>query len=275
MFISGENNQTSIMTAIKITSWNVNSVKARLNHLVSFLETFKPDVLLLQEIKIVEEAFPLMEIEELGYNILIAGQKTYNGVAILSKFPLELVTRKLPGEESDEQARYIEAIVSLKGSAIRVASVYVPNGQEVGSEKFQYKLRFFERLYNHINQTLKFGDIFAVGGDYNVAPEAVDVYDPKRLDGTVCFHPEERKWFRKILHSGMYDSFRILKPEAQQFSWWDYRSGAWQYNKGMRIDHVLVSPQAVDLLSDAGVEQSVRGLDKPSDHAPVWCEIKI
>lgn len=260
---------------LNIATWNVNSVKSRLPHLVKYLTEYKPDVVLLQELKCVTDAFPYMEIEDLGYNVAAHGQKTYNGVAILSKYPIDDVTTTLPGDESDEQARYIEAVISLNNKAIRVASVYVPNGQAPNSDKFAYKMKFFDRLYDHINKLLTYEEAFIIGGDYNVAPTAIDVYDPKSLEGTVCFHPDEREKLRKILYLGLTDAFRAANDNTQQFSWWDYRGSGWQYNKGMRIDHLLLSPQAADLLQTSEVISDVRGWEKASDHAPVACNLSL
>ena len=250
---------------MKIVSWNVNSVKARLEHLVKYLRENAPDVILLQELKCQDEAFPYMEIEELGYNIAIYGQKSYNGVAILSKHRIEDVYKELDVSES----RYIEAVTN----GVRVASVYVPNGQEVGADKFKYKMSFFKNLHTHLKSLLQYDEKIVIGGDYNVAPCDIDVYDPQALRGTVCFHPEEQYWFRTIENSGYVDSFRVIHPEKQVFSWWDYRAGAYQGNKGMRIDHIFLSPEAADVLQDAGIDAITRGWDKPSDHAPAWVEI--
>lgn len=257
------------MPAVSIATFNVNSINARLPNILAWLDAAKPDIALLQELKCVDEAFPRMEIEERGYNIATHGQKTYNGVAILSKFPLDDVLRGLPGDPSDEQARYIEAVVSLPGSALRVASAYVPNGQDPVSDKFGYKLGFYERLYAHWKTQLALNEAAVLGGDFNCAPEPIDVYDPKRSDGKVCYHPEERKRLRALFHLGMYDAFRLKHPAKQQFSWWDYRGGAYEHNLGLRIDHLLVSARAADALSDCVIDETPRGQEKPSDHAPV------
>lgn len=260
---------------VTVATWNVNSIKSRLPQALAYLKQHAPDIVLLQELKCVDEAFPVLEIESLGYNLALHGQKTYNGVAILSKFPIDETFKGLPGDENDDQARYIESVISLPHGAMRVASVYVPNGQEPGSEKFSYKMRFLDRLYKHLKQLLNYEEILVVGGDYNVAPEEIDVYDPKSLDGTVCFHPEERTRFRKLLHMGFTDAYRALHPQKHQFSWWDYRGGGWQYNKGMRIDHLLLSPEATDRIKTCDIESELRGEEKSSDHVPVYCQLKI
>jgi exodeoxyribonuclease-3 len=258
---------------LKIATWNVNSIKIRLPHLLDWLRADAPDIVLLQELKTTNDTFPYMEIEELGYNIAVHGQKTYNGVAILSKLPLSDVNTVLPGEESDQESRYIEAVASGEGRAFRVASIYVPNGQSPDSDKFQYKLRFFERLRSHMQSLLDFQEIMVLGGDYNVAPDAIDVYDPKGLDGTTCFHPLEREAFHAITHLGIYDAFRTAHPDRQAFSWWDYRSNGFNAGKGMRIDHLLLSSQAVDRLQSCEITGRLRELEKPSDHAPVMCAL--
>jgi exodeoxyribonuclease-3 len=226
-------------------------------------------VLLFQELKCVDEAFPAMEFEERGYNIATHGQKTYNGVAILSKFPLEDVQRGLAGDDSDIQARYIEAVVCAHGKAVRVASAYVPNGQEVGSDKFAYKLAFYDRLIAHWKSRLDLHEMAVLGGDFNCAPQTLDVYDHAKLDGSVCYHADERAKLRTLLHMGMYDAFRTLHPDAKQFSWWDYRGGGYARGHGLRIDHILTSPYATDALTSCVIDESPRAKDRPSDHAPV------
>ncbi len=261
--------------SLSIVTWNVNSIKSRLHLLLPWLKETTPDVVLLQETKTVDDAFPRMEIEDLGYNIALFGQKTYNGVAIFSRLPLEDIRIGLPGDDSDMEARYIEAVVSTKDGAVRVASAYVPNGQSPDSDKFQYKLRFLARLKAHMQELLKLEEAFVIGGDYNVAPAPIDVYDPASLDGTVCYHPLEREALYSILHLGMYDAFRTLHPHKQTFSWWDYRSAGFETGKGLRIDHLLLSPQATDRLVSCEVLQNLRGLEKPSDHAPVICALKM
>ena len=257
---------------MKIATWNVNSVKARLAHLCDWLRESQCDVLLLQELKCEAAAFPRMEVEELGYNIELVGQKTYNGVAILSKFPLDDVSYRLAGEDTDEQARYIEALVCAP-TPMRVASIYVPNGNEVGSEKFAYKMRFYDRLYAHARGLLALDEPVILGADYNVAPAPMDVFDHDKLDGSVCYHADERAKLRSVMHLGYYDAWRTLHPEQQQFSWWDYRGGSYAQNKGLRIDHLLCNAQAMDLAQDCAIDETPRGWEKPSDHAPVMLQL--
>ena len=252
-----------------IATWNVNSVKSRLAHLLDWLRADKPDIVLLQELKCVDEAFPAMEIEDLGYNLALHGQKTYNGVAILSKFPLSDITRGLPGNEGDEQARYIEAVVSLPKSAFRVASVYVPNGQTTDSEKFPYKLRFLEHLHAHLKTLLTFDEAFVIGGDYNIAPTDADVHDPKAWEGSVLTHDDVRKAFRRMINLGIYDAAALKPSHTSPYTWWDYRNNAFARDDGLRIDHLLLSPQAADCLEKYEVNKSLRALEKASDHTPV------
>ena len=253
---------------MKIITWNVNSIGARLQHLLQYLKETAPDIALLQETKTINDNFPRMEIEDLGYNIAIHGQKSYNGVAILSKYPIEDIATVLPGDENDVEARYIEAVIK----DFRVASVYVPNGMEVGHDKFKYKLKFFERLREHAAQLLQYNEKLVMGGDYNVAPAPLDIHDPS-IDGAVCYNPAERSHFRAIENLGMTDAFRAANPNTRSFSWWDYRAGAFQHNHGMRIDHLLLSPEAADRLVASEIDDSPRKLERPSDHTPVWCEI--
>lgn len=262
------------MTNLTIATWNVNSIKARIGHALDWLRSASPDVVLLQELKCEDAAFPTMEIEDLGYNIALHGQKTYNGVAILSKYPLDDVSRGIPNFD-DEQSRYIEAVVNVNHSAIRVASIYVPNGQDPQSDKFEYKKRFLDALAAHTQSLLIQRELSVLGGDYNIAPRALDVYDPKGLDGTVCFHPEERRRLRTILNQGWYDAFETLHPNTQQFSWWDYRGQGYGAGHGLRIDHLLASPQAMDKLQRAWIDETPRGWEKPSDHAPVVAELRL
>ncbi|MFW0777222.1 MAG: exodeoxyribonuclease III [Rickettsiales bacterium] len=250
-----------------VAAWNVNSVKARLNHLLDWLKTDSPDVVLLQELKCVDEAFPTMEVEELGYNIATHGQKTYNGVAILSKYPIDDIIRGLPDNDSDEQARYIEAVICHPKTVMRVASVYVPNGSDITSDKFPYKLAFLDRLYEHCKTLLSYDEAFVIGGDYNIAPMEVDVHNPGAWKDSVLTHDEVRTRFRKLLNLGIYDAAQVMRNH--DFSWWDYRGGAFNKDDGLRIDHLLLSPQATDLLKHYSVKKELRALEKASDHAPV------
>jgi exodeoxyribonuclease-3 len=258
---------------VRIATWNVNSIKARLPNVLEWLAEARPDVVLLQEIKTVDEQFPRLEIEDLGYNVAVAGQKTYNGVAILSKLPIEVEHRALPGDPHDEQARYIEAFTGDAKGGIRVASLYVPNGNPTGTDKFTYKLKWLERLHRHVRALLKTEEAFVLGGDYNVAIEDIDVYDPEGWAADALCHPDSRAALRKVLHLGLTDVFRALHPEAGRYTWWDYRAGAWQRDEGLRIDYLFLSPQAADRLVASGIDKGPRGQEKASDHTPVWCEL--
>lgn len=261
---------------VSIATWNVNSIRSRLQHLLDWLRSENaPDIVLLQELKVEDHSFPNIEIEELGYNIAKHGQKTYNGVAILSKYPMEDVLCGLPGNEDDPQARYIEALICADEHVVRVASVYVPNGNAVGSEKFAYKMGFFDLLKARMDTLLGYHEHTVIGGDYNIAPLPIDVYDPQKLDGTVCYHHDEREKIRAIMHSGYYDAFRTLHPEKQEFSWWDYRGGSWKMNHGLRIDHLLLSSLAVDNLKTCETLVDMRAAEKASDHTPVVCTLNI
>ncbi len=258
---------------VKIASWNVNSVKARLPRVLEWLGAARPDIVLLQEIKCVEEAFPRLEIEELGYNVAVAGQKTYNGVAILSKTALDIEETRLPGGEEDEQARYLEAVTATDAGVLRVASIYLPNGNPIETDKFPYKLAWMERLLAHGQHLLSFEEPTVLGGDYNVILTDDDVYDPARWAGDALTQPETRAAFRRLMYSGYTDAFRVLHPELGAYTFWDYQAGAWQKDNGLRIDHLLLSPQAADLLAQSGIDRTPRGQEKPSDHTPIWCEL--
>ncbi|MEH6548116.1 MAG: exodeoxyribonuclease III [Sneathiella sp.] len=253
---------------MKIASWNVNSVKARLPRLVDYLKAASPDVLCLQELKVIDEAFPRMEVEDLGYNVETHGQKTYNGVALLSKFPIEDIMRRLPGNDADEQARYIEATINN----VRVASIYLPNGNPVDTEKFPYKLEWMDRLIERAKYLLTLEEPTVLAGDYNVIPQNEDCYDAKAWEGDALTRPDSRNRFRHILNLGYADAYRTFTPEVN-YTYWDYQRGAWQKDNGIRIDHLLLSPQATDRLSLVGIDKEPRGQERPSDHTPIWCEL--
>jgi exodeoxyribonuclease-3 len=255
---------------MKIVTWNVNSVKSRLPHVTAYLKEVSPDVLLLQELKTLEETFPRTEIEDLGYNLAIVGQKTYNGVAIISKQPLEIEQRCLPGDSSDEQARYVEAIIGQ----VRVASIYLPNGNPTDTEKFTYKLAWMDRLITHVQTLLSFEETLVLGGDYNVCPTDDDVYDPEEFAGDALCHPETRARFRILSNLGLTDALRAQHPQIGLYTFWDYQAGCWNKDQGLRIDHFMLSPQAADRLIATGVDKEPRGKEKPSDHTPVWCDLR-
>ena len=258
---------------MKLATWNVNSIRQRLGHLLTYLKAANPDVLCLQELKCQDEAFPRAEIEELGYNVAVHGQKAFNGVAILAKRPFE-ATKGLPGDASDEQARYIEAVIPYGARAVRVASIYLPNGNPVATDKYPYKLAFMERLIAHAGTLLALEEPLILAGDYNVIPEPRDAADPAQWAGDALFLPHTRAKFRELLALGLTDALRATTDAGGLYTFWDYQAGAWQRDNGIRIDHLLLSAQAADLLSAAGVDRDLRALDKPSDHVPAWVALK-
>ena len=258
---------------VKIATWNVNSIKVRLPHVLDWLKTAEPDILLLQELKCIEDNFPRMEIEDAGYSVAVAGQKTYNGVAILSKTQLEDVITELPGDDQDEQARYVEAVTDVDGCVLRVGSIYLPNGNPVDTEKYDYKLAWMDRLQTHAKNLLADEEVVVLAGDYNIIPEDADVWDPEAWRDDALFRMETRQKFRSILNLGYTEAFRALHSELGRYSFWDYQMGAWQKDYGIRIDHLLLSPQATDLLTACDIDKKPRGLERASDHTPVWCEL--
>jgi exodeoxyribonuclease-3 len=260
---------------MKIATWNVNSVKARLDTVVGWLKEASPDVACFQEIKCQNEGFPAEAFEALGYNCTVHGQKSYNGVAILSKRPVEDVRRGLPDGDGDEHARYLEVVVPGDTGLIRVASIYAPNGNPIGTEKYAYKLKWLERLRAHTSSLLRLEEKLALTGDYNVIPQPEDCYDPKAWENDALFQPESRAALRKLANLGLTDAVRACHKETHTYTFWDYQAGCWPRDKGIRIDHILLSAQAADQLLASGIDRHVRGWDKPSDHVPVWCELTI
>ncbi len=259
-------------SSIKIATWNVNSIKARLPRVLEWLKDAAPDVALLQELKCMDEKFPREEIEDAGYNVETHGQKTYNGVAILSKSPIEDVVRGLPGDDTDEQARYMEGTVFGK---LRVAALYLPNGNPIDTEKFKYKLRWMDRLKTHMERAMADDELRLWGGDYNVIPTDSDVYNPAAFANDALTQPETRARFRAMLYLGLTDAFRSFNTLPHQYSYWDYQGGAWSKDNGLLIDFLLLSPHTADLLRSAGIDKGPRGKEKASDHTPVWCELAL
>ena len=260
---------------MKIATWNVNSVRARLDNLLLWLGEAEPDVALLQEIKVEADAFPRQPLESAGYNIALAGQKSYNGVAILSKEPINLTNNCLPGDPDDEEARYLEAVVD-GFHPVRVASIYMPNGNPPDGPRLPYKLGWMARLKQHAGRLLLQDEVTVLGGDFNVIPEDSDVYDPAAWAGDALFLPEVRKQFRALLNLGYTEAWRALhNDEAGVYSFWDYQSGRWQRDEGIRIDHLLLSPQAADRLAACEIDRTPRGRKKASDHTPVWCRLDL
>ncbi|MFG1423406.1 exodeoxyribonuclease III [Roseixanthobacter liquoris] len=260
---------------MRIATWNVNSIRQRLDHAVRWLSEAQPDVVCLQEIKCQTEAFPREPFEALGYNVSVHGQKTFNGVAMLSKLPLEDVTHGLAGNDEDVQARFIEAVISTKGGAVRVCCIYLPNGNPVGSEKYPYKLNFMDRLHAFAADRLALEEPLLLCGDFNVIPTAADAADPSAWVNDALFLPQTREAFRALTHLGLVDAVRATSDSAKLYSFWDYQAGAFQRDLGIRIDHLLLSPQAADTLIAAGIDKHVRAWEKPSDHVPVWVDLKI
>lgn len=257
---------------MRIASWNVNSVRLRLPALLGYLKEQEPDVLALQELKCQDDAFPRLEIEDAGYNVAVFGQKGLNGVALLSKAPLEDVTRGLPGFP-DAQSRYIEGVVADgKGGVWRVASIYLPNGNPPDSEKYPYKLAFMDALTVHAQKLLALEEKLVLAGDYNVIPAPEDVYDPKAWTADALFLPQTRARFQGLLNLGLTEALRATSDAPGLYTFWDYQAGAWQRNKGLRIDHLLLSPQAADRLTGVAIDKALRGGDKPSDHVPIRAE---
>jgi exodeoxyribonuclease-3 len=254
---------------LKVATWNVNSVKVRLPLLLDWLDAAKPDVVCLQEIKCLAADFPLMELRGHGYRAEIVGQKSYNGVALLSKEPARDVITALPGDGGDSQARYLEASFG----DIRIATIYLPNGNPVDSDKYRYKLAWLERLRAHAVTLLHQERPFVLAGDYNVIPEPEDVYDPVAWREDALFRTETRRAYRGLVNLGLTDAFRAFHAEPHRYSFWDYQAGRWQRDEGLRIDHLLLSPQAADRLVAADIDKTPRDKDKASDHTPVWCEL--
>ncbi|MFN0263561.1 exodeoxyribonuclease III [Tepidamorphus sp. 3E244] len=258
---------------MRIATWNVNGIKSRIDNVCAWLEDRQPDVVCLQELKSMDETVPREAIERLGYNVETHGQKSFNGVALLSKRPLEDVTRGLPGDDSDEQARYIEATVSTDNGAVRIASLYLPNGNPLGTEKFDYKLAWMRRLIDHARDSLEQEQPLVLAGDYNVIPMPEDARHPENWRDDALFQPQSRGLFRELTALGFTDAFRACDASPGNYSFWDYQAGAWQKNNGIRIDHLMLSPQAADLLQGVEIDKDVRGWEKPSDHVPVIAEI--
>jgi exodeoxyribonuclease-3 len=253
-----------------VTTWNINGVKARLEAAVAYLRQAAPDVVCLQEIKSIDEGFPRDAFEELGYQVATHGQKGFNGVALLSKHGLEDVSRGLPGDDNDVQSRWIEALVPFNGEMMRVASIYLPNGNPIGTDKFDYKLAWMRRLEAHVRTRLEEETPLALAGDFNVIPEPVDAKRPQAWVNDALFQPESRRAYRALTHLGLTEAVRACHPGPGVYTFWDYQAGAFQKDDGIRIDHILLSPQAADRLASAGVDRAVRAQEKPSDHVPVW-----
>jgi exodeoxyribonuclease-3 len=261
---------------MKIATWNINGVKARIDNLVAWLKESQPDIVCLQEIKTVDEGFPRADLEALGYHVETHGQKGFNGVAILSRLPFDEVTRGLPGDDDDDQSRFIEGVFSTAHGALRVVSLYLPNGNPISEDrKFGYKLRWMARLERWAEGRLRLEEPLVLAGDYNVIPEKVDAKRWQDWTGDALFQPESRQAFRRLLSLGFTEAIRSVTDAPDVYTFWDYQAGAWQKNNGIRIDHVLLSPEAANSLRAAAVEKHVRSWEKPSDHVPVVVEMDI
>jgi exodeoxyribonuclease-3 len=260
---------------MRIATWNVNSVRQRLDNALAWLKERQPDVVCLQEIKCVDEAFPREAFESLGYNVAVHGQKAFNGVALLSKLPFDEVAPGLIGDDGDVQARFLEALVSTRTGALRVVSLYLPNGNPPDTEKYPYKLKWMDRLITFSRERLKLEEPFVLGGDYNVIPTAADARNAAAWTKDALFLPRTREKFRALTNLGLTDAIRSVSDASDLYTFWDYQAGAWAKDDGIRIDHLLLSPQAADRLVDAGIDRHVRGWDKPSDHVPVYVDLDI
>lgn len=257
------------MKSWKLVAWNVNSVKARLERLTAFLEKERPDVVCLQELKCIDEHFPTQQIKGLGYHVATHGQRTYNGVAVLSTAPIEVIGRGFDAE--DPQARYL----AVRTFAANIASCYIPNGQAVGTDKYAYKLEWLRKFRDHLDKTFSSKDPLALCGDFNIAPEDRDVHDPEQWRGQVLFSEPEKEALKRICQFGLSDTFRKHHDQAGQFSWWDYRNLAFPKNLGLRIDFILATPSLYDRCVASGIERNERKGKLPSDHAPVFAEFRV
>jgi exodeoxyribonuclease-3 len=260
---------------MKIASWNINGIKARIDAARTWLAAAQPDIACLQETKCADEAFPRLEFEALGYNLAVHGQKGFNGVALLSKLPFDEVAPKLAGDPEDVQARYLEAVVSVPSGVLRVVNIYLPNGNPPGTEKFAYKLAWMSRLRGRVKKLLALEEPLIIAGDFNVIPSPDDVYNPDAWMDDALFRPETRAHFQALVNLGLTDAFRACHDEPHRFTFWDYQAGAWQKNRGLRIDHLMLSPQAADKLVSCEIDPAPRAWEKPSDHVPIWLELNL
>ena len=257
---------------MKVASFNINGIKARIDAFPAWLDEAQPDVVVLQEIKSIDENFPREIFEDRGYQVETHGQKSFNGVAILSKLPLEDIKRGLPGDDSDEQARWIEATV-MGERPVRVCGLYLPNGNPAPGPKYDYKLAWMERMQQHAQDMLAQEEPFLMAGDYNIIPQDEDARRPEAWQEDALARPESRAAYRRLLNLGFTEAFRARTFGPEHYSFWDYQAGAWNRDDGIRIDHFLLSPQCADMLVDCQIDKEVRGREKPSDHVPIWVEL--
>jgi len=258
---------------MRIATWNVNSIRQRMDSLQAWLKERAPDIVCLQEIKCTDDVFPHEPLEALGYNVAVHGQKTWNGVALLSKLPFDEVAPGLIGDDGDTQARFLEALVSSKNGVVRVVSLYLPNGNG-GAEKYAYKLNWMDRLAQFSHERLKLEEPLVLAGDFNVIPSPRDAKRPEAWVNDALFLMPTRERFRALINLGLTDAIRAVTDDSV-YTFWDYQAGAYQKDDGIRIDHLLLSPQAADRLTAVGIDKAERGLPEPSDHVPVWCELDV
>ena len=262
------------MRYMKIATFNINGIKARINALTVWLSEANPDIVLLQEIKSVDENFPREHFEDMGYQVETHGQKSFNGVAILSKFPLEDIKRGLPGDDADEQARWIEATV-VCDTAIRVCGLYLPNGNPAPGPKYDYKLTWMKRLKRRAEELIAAEEPALMAGDYNIIAQPEDAAEPEKWQDDALYLPKSRAAFWEILNIGFTEAFRAVQQGPGHYSFWDYQAGSWQRNNGIRIDHFLLTPQCADLLVDCTIDFGIRDRERPSDHVPVWISLGV
>ena len=259
---------------VKIASFNINGIKARANALTTWLRDAQPDVALLQEIKSVSENFPSDLFKDLGYNVAVNGQKSFNGVAILSKLPIEDIVTRLPGDSEDDQARWLEVTI-VGNQAIRMCNLYLPNGNPTPGPKYDYKLSWMRRLHEKAKELIDSEIPAFMAGDYNIIPQAEDAANIGAWEQDALFLPESRTEFRRILNLGFTDAFRAKHNGSGHYSFWDYQAGAWDRDDGIRIDHFLLTPQCADLLKNCQIDKHIRSKEKPSDHVPIWIELDV
>ena len=255
---------------MKISTWNVNSVRARIDNIKDYIIKNKPDILLLQEIKTQNESFPYSDFNKLGYISYVHGQKSYNGVAILSKKKISDVNTELPGDKV-KQSRIISARIKIKDRNVDLINVYVPNGNPVDTEKYFYKISWLDFLLKYLKKKIKKGDLIIIAGDFNIIPEEIDVFDPKKYINDALFRIEIRKKYREIINLGLNDVFRNFNKKENNYTFWDYMKGSWQKNNGLRIDHILVTNNILDQIKKIEIKKKIRSQEKPSDHVPVEC----
>lgn len=260
---------------MRIATWNINSIKQRIDNLCAWLSERSPDIVCLQETKCIDEAFPREPLEALGYNVVVHGQKAFNGVALLSKFRFDEVKPRLPGDDSDDHARFLEAVISVGPRALRVASLYLPNGNPPDTERFSYKIKWMGRLFDYSSERLQLEEPLILAGDFNVIPTELDARNPAKWVGDALFDARTRQRFRALCNLGLTDAVRAATDGPGPFTFWDYQAGAWQKNDGIRIDHLVLSPQAADRIMAVGVDKGVRSWEKPSDHVPVWADLDL